>query len=63
MSTDLIARDFPDSRGIYYNEKQSCVVWVNNTDHLKIISHNKDRYTVIDCQIGVEAAQMLRTLP
>jgi creatine kinase len=34
-------RDWPHARGIYHNEAKSSLVWVNEEDHLRIISMEK----------------------
>merc|ERR1719498_2149378 len=34
-------RDWPHARGIYHNEAKSALVWVNEEDHLRIISMQK----------------------
>jgi len=34
-------RDWPHARGIYHNEDKSALVWVNEEDHLRIISMEK----------------------
>merc|ERR1712167_505250 len=34
-------RDWPDARGIYHNDDKSALVWVNEEDHLRIISMEK----------------------
>jgi len=34
-------RDWPDARGIYHNDEKSALVWVNEEDHLRIISMEK----------------------
>jgi len=34
-------RDWPHARGIYHNEEKSALVWVNEEDHLRIISMEK----------------------
>jgi creatine kinase len=34
-------RDWPHARGIYHNEQQTALVWVNEEDHLRIISMEK----------------------
>merc|ERR1712066_794025 len=34
-------RDWPHARGIYHNEAKSALVWVNEEDHLRIISMEK----------------------
>jgi len=31
-------RDWPDARGCFHNNDKNCVVWVNEEDHLRIIS-------------------------
>jgi len=31
-------RDWPKSRGIYHNKDKTFLVWVNEEDHLRIIS-------------------------
>jgi len=37
-----MARDWPDSRGIWHNDKKNFLVWVNEEDHLRVISMQKD---------------------
>ena len=32
------ARDWPEGRGVYISENKRFIVWVNEEDHLKIIS-------------------------
>jgi len=32
------ARDWPDGRGIFHNEKKSFLVWVNEEDHMRVIA-------------------------
>ena len=34
-------RDWPEGRGIYYNHNKTFLVWVNEEDHLRIISMEK----------------------
>merc|ERR1712176_740148 len=34
-------RDWPNARGIYHNDAKSALVWVNEEDHLRIISMEK----------------------
>jgi len=34
-------RDWPQARGIYHNEEKTALVWVNEEDHLRIISMQK----------------------
>merc|ERR1712134_237175 len=36
-------RDWPQARGIYHNEEKSALVWVNEEDHLRIISMEKGK--------------------
>lgn len=30
-----MARDWPDGRGIWYNEEQNFIIWVNEEDHAR----------------------------
>merc|ERR1712232_1068839 len=36
-------RDWPQARGIYHNDAKSALVWVNEEDHLRIISMQKGK--------------------
>lgn len=36
-----MARDWPDGRGIWHNEKKNFLVWVNEEDHTRVISMQK----------------------
>ncbi|KAM9633173.1 creatine kinase M-type isoform 1-T1 [Trichechus inunguis] len=36
-----MARDWPDARGIWHNESKTFLVWVNEEDHLRVISMEK----------------------
>merc|ERR1712117_508682 len=36
-----MARDWPDARGIWHNDEKSFLVWVNEEDHLRVISMQK----------------------
>ncbi|XP_066275234.1 arginine kinase-like [Branchiostoma lanceolatum] len=36
-----ISRDWPEGRGIFYNKDKTFLVWVNEEDHLRIISMQK----------------------
>uniref|UniRef100_A0A4W5RSP4 creatine kinase n=1 Tax=Hucho hucho TaxID=62062 RepID=A0A4W5RSP4_9TELE len=36
-----MARDWPDARGIWHNDAKSFLVWVNEEDHLRVISMEK----------------------
>ena len=31
-------RDFPTGRGIFHNNEKTFLVWINEEDHLKIVS-------------------------
>jgi len=37
-----MARDWPDARGIWHNDNKTFLVWVNEEDHLRVISMQKD---------------------
>ncbi|XP_008318688.1 creatine kinase, testis isozyme-like [Cynoglossus semilaevis] len=36
-----MARDWPDGRGIWHNDNKTFLVWVNEEDHLRVISMQK----------------------
>ena len=36
-----MARDWPDARGIWHNNKKNFLVWVNEEDHTRVISMQK----------------------
>merc|ERR1711970_191515 len=36
-----MARDWPDGRGIWHNDTKTFLVWVNEEDHLRVISMQK----------------------
>merc|ERR1739838_561403 len=36
-----MARDWPDARGIWHNDDKNFLVWINEEDHLRIISMQK----------------------
>ncbi|KAK1150446.1 creatine kinase, brain b [Acipenser oxyrinchus oxyrinchus] len=36
-----MARDWPDARGIWHNDNKTFLVWVNEEDHLRVISMQK----------------------
>lgn len=36
-----MARDWPDARGIWHNDNKTFLVWVNEEDHLRLISMQK----------------------
>lgn len=33
-----MARDWPDARGIWHNDKKNFLVWINEEDHTRVIS-------------------------
>lgn len=37
-----MARDWPDARGIWHNDQKTFLVWVNEEDHIRVISMQKD---------------------
>merc|ERR1712193_488068 len=37
-----MARDWPDGRGIWHNDEKNFLVWINEEDHLRVISMQKD---------------------
>jgi len=37
-----MARDWPDARGIWHNENKNFLVWVNEEDHCRVISMQKN---------------------
>merc|ERR1711970_1545039 len=37
-----MARDWPDGRGIWHNDNKNFLVWINEEDHLRVISMQKD---------------------
>ncbi|XP_066297897.1 arginine kinase-like [Branchiostoma lanceolatum] len=42
-----ISRDWPEGRGIFYNKEKTFLVWVNEEDHVRIISMQKGN-TILD---------------
>ena len=36
-----MARDWPDARGIFHNDRKNFLVWVNEEDHTRVISMQK----------------------
>ncbi|NXT33356.1 KCRB kinase, partial [Pelecanoides urinatrix] len=36
-----MARDWPDARGIWHNDSKTFLVWINEEDHLRVISMQK----------------------
>ncbi|XP_064169028.1 creatine kinase U-type, mitochondrial-like isoform X1 [Anguilla rostrata] len=41
MTCTGMARDWPDSRGIWHNKQKTFLVWVNEEDHTRVISMEK----------------------
>jgi len=41
MEAAGMARDFPDARGVYLSDNHKFMVWINEEDHLRIISMEK----------------------
>jgi len=37
-----MARDWPDGRGIWHNDEKTFLVWINEEDHLRVISMQKN---------------------
>jgi len=41
LTASGMARDWPDARGIWHNDDKTFLVWVNEEDHLRVISMQK----------------------
>jgi len=41
LTASGMARDWPDARGIFHNDDKNFLLWVNEEDHLRIISMEK----------------------
>lgn len=41
LTTSGCARDWPDGRGIYHNTDKNFLVWINEEDHVRVISMQK----------------------
>ncbi|CAK8690517.1 unnamed protein product [Clavelina lepadiformis] len=41
LTSSGMARDWPDARGIFHNDMKNFLVWVNEEDHLRLISMQK----------------------
>ncbi|XP_077988751.1 creatine kinase U-type, mitochondrial-like [Glandiceps talaboti] len=41
LTASGMARDWPDARGIWHNDKKNFLVWVNEEDHTRLISMEK----------------------
>ena len=33
-----MTRDWPDARGVWHNEQKNCLLWINEEDHIRVIS-------------------------
>ena len=47
-----MARDWPDARGIWHNDQKTFLVWVNEEDHLRVISMQKVNKSLIVYYLG-----------
>lgn len=41
LSSSRMTRDWPDARGIWKNAENNVVIWVNEEDHIRIVSMEK----------------------
>ena len=41
LTAARMARDWPDARGIWHNENKNFLIWVNEEDHIRVISMQK----------------------
>merc|ERR550534_2095363 len=41
LTSSGMARDWPDARGIFHNHKKTFIVWINEEDHMRVISMQK----------------------
>ncbi|XP_051898700.1 creatine kinase U-type, mitochondrial-like [Pristis pectinata] len=41
MISTRMARDWPDARGIWHNNEKTFLIWVNEEDHIRVISMEK----------------------
>ena len=41
LTASRMARDWPDARGIWHNENKNFLIWVNEEDHIRVISMQK----------------------
>ncbi len=41
LTSAKMARDWPDARGIFHNNKKNFLIWVNEEDHTRVISMQK----------------------
>merc|ERR1719183_3250865 len=57
-----MARHWPDGRGIFHNDSQNLFVWVNEEDHLRIVSMQgqREKPTVEGKQIKEVTARFIR---
>lgn len=42
LTASCMDRDWPDARGIWHNDDKNFLVWVNEEDHSRVISMQKD---------------------
>merc|ERR1739848_879336 len=64
LTTSGCARDWPDGRGIWHNDNKNFLVWLNEEDHIRVISMDNERLgylctcptnmgTVVRCSVHV----------
>ena len=41
LTASRMARDWPDARGIWHNQDKNFLIWVNEEDHIRVISMQK----------------------
>ncbi|XP_072004492.1 creatine kinase U-type, mitochondrial-like isoform X2 [Engystomops pustulosus] len=41
ITTTGMARDWPDARGIWHNNEKTFLIWINEEDHIRVISMEK----------------------
>jgi creatine kinase len=41
LTASGMARDWPDARGVFLNKDRSLIVWINEEDHMRIVSMQK----------------------
>lgn len=41
LTCAFMARDWPDARGIWHNDNKTFLIWINEEDHLRVISMQK----------------------
>lgn len=55
-----MARDWPDARGIWFNDAKNFLVWVNEEDHMRIISMERGGNMKSVFQRFCQGLQMVR---